>query len=327
MMLKDDMGEKRNKRIIFIEPQDNWHFLFNKKIIENTCLAGCQVEYIGQMSKVDLNINAQINTVELKKKLFNVNKYYLIIKNLLGNNEALLLFLSYELVSMPYLLLIRLIFLKNKIYLVEHNTIPIRQDRYMKKFVYRISNLFFEKIVLSVRAQKYLKDEFNKVAHYIPHPIVLKNKKNIKKYIFSPSGSTTDAENELLVKKLGTGERRIYIKSNTYKSDRKDAVVVAEKFPNYNEILEHSFVIFIGNERLEYRESGPLYEALALNKKVLMLKGGIYDELLAKGFDVELLHNFNTNEVHEDHIKYKNFVNEHGDVNFIKSIKKIIQSE
>ena len=292
------------------------------------------VKYIGPENSLNTDIidnHEYIKNIYILKENKNKFKKYIELIKVLKSyknerGKKTIIIFSYELREILFLILLRVIFIKDTIKVIEHNTIPSKGQIYFKKIAFLITNLIFEKIVLSLRAKNYLLKVYKKKSIYLPHPISVSEEKSyLGNYIFSPSGTTTDDENTSLIKKFFNEDLVIYIKSNTFDSE-SFKVICSKKFESYDQLIAGANLIYIGGKGFELRESGPLYDALGYKKTVLMSDGDLYREMRDRGFNVCLLDEHVTGSSLEyNREKYLKFIELHGDASIIKNLKIILE--
>ena len=311
-------NSKISETLILVEPTINSHYVFNGGLINVCKKTFDNIEYIGLMKPKEMkpNLEKEID-IGFKKKL----NLYVNLARKIAFKKKKVIFLSYEYRDIIAILCVRLISQKSKIYLIEHNTIPTDNAKKIKLFAFSVFNKFFDKIVLSSRVKYHMKKKYNKNVLCIPHPVLIdENKSRQENYILSPSSSTTDEENLKLVQYF-SGKKEIVIKSKTFNYYEKK-IKIFKRLEDYDEMIANCDALFVGGGSMKYRESGPVYEGLALNKLVLMNDCELFRELKDKGFNVITLDEYSEYLV-PDTKKYQNFKKMHSESELKKRIHKI----
>jgi len=220
----------------------------------------------------------------INKRLWRFRNAVKIFRKLLRSKDCSVCFLSYDQVWLPLLSIILKLF-KKKIYCFEHGTCPVIMIKKMFQIV-------LGRKVVHITYTSYIADVYKKIgltAYSVDHPIISKNtisrqdlfddlrfagfNERRKKVVFCPSGSVGFGLLEDYVESMKDvlfvckGEQDLY----------KPNVVIKKYFPDYYEIMKMSDAILIPFCRSD-KVSGPLFEAIGLNKTVIVKKNkfGLY---------------------------------------------------
>lgn len=197
------------------------------------------------------------------------------------SNSKAILFLSYEILFIPIPLLISK-FCGKRVYLIEHNTVP---DSWLKsQFQYVISQCF---PVSRAAFAPYLLDcfKYNFNNKTLIHPILKDQRSSAPKSIpnfefkrqyfdhtiFCPSTSTC---RQFLEKSISINQNILYLtkksaNSNSFSNESSSSYY---DYADYQYYMKACTAILLPLKTHLQRVSGPFYEALALNKLILMNK-------------------------------------------------------
>lgn len=196
---------------------------------------------------------------------------------LLRNKKSLVLFLSYDLATFP--LISRLANLRgSRVVCFEHNTAPQTK---IKALWHQFSAESVQRLVFAPHIKK-LYDELGLNAHYIRHPIIRPSRSlvdsnewwNIKSQIprqiqnvaLCPSSSVILEEVEIVAQKMA---HTMFILKGNGKSNLTN-ILFHPFFHDYATAMKESDFIFVPFPH-EHKVSGPVFEAIATGKPVLVL--------------------------------------------------------
>lgn len=261
------------------------HVVFNKEYF-NILAGTISAAYIGTSVSKHYDTyphivfdDSFVNKNRLKHAIGFLIQSIKILLQMKRSNSKKLILLSYDIVALPFLtLLAKVLFIE--LYTIEHNTIPVN---YINRFIQKMCFRNVCRICLTPNSAKVFKLLGGK-SRYINLPLVKLNRaKNFpdkkrrsspnRPFVFCPSINSdlkviydvaaANKDLDFLVKSEGNSLNLPNVKCVTY-------------FNNYLELMESCEIVFIPYQ-LAYRVSGPLFEAVSLNKKVLLLPGNLYD--------------------------------------------------
>lgn len=211
------------------------------------------------------------------------NKYFSILSFVFNSLKVLwkckkqnvhrVIFLSYN-ANVMFVISWVAYLLKIKVYCFEHNTVPEKASSFLKRNAQRLCSERLTRLCYMPSIVELYRD-LNQSAIYVPHPAInveldlnkspIQTQKNFRLTVFCPSGHNNVDRIELLAKRNVNILFIIKSKSSTSTNN----VISKSFFEDYYEVMAACDVVFLPI-KFDFRVSGPFFEALRLNKKVIV---------------------------------------------------------
>ena len=279
--------------------------LFNRKALNSFVTTE---EIVHEYS--DLIGREQFFKVYKDKFSFRVSQFFNHIKLaalIISKRKTNILLLSYY---PPYFFMFSYLFelLGAKLFVIEHNTVPLNGDSWIKKLIYRSISSRVTHICLSDHIAEHIQSRYSKQAIIWPHPLIKQNKytrgrRPSKSYVFCPGKNVKTDEIKWLSGKLEDKGISILCKQNVAGS----CVVFQPFFDNYDELIKYSKVVFSPVD-YEFRVSGVAFEAIAHGKNVVC-KRTKFGLALRKRFPGNVIFTDDENFVHKVEAAADTFTN------------------
>ena len=252
--------------------------------------------------KKEVDVNYYNDFFGLKNKYFSIFSFLfyslLMIIKCKKNNGKCLVFLSYNANVMFLVTWIAILF-NVRILCFEHNTVPKPSESNLKKIAQRLCSKKLLRICY-MPAVVELYEKLGQRAVYIPHPIInvevscnpVNYSKSYKYKVFCPSAQGKISK----VKSLAENNKNVLFIVKCKEPVSIDNIVSERFFDNYYDIMYACDFVYLPVE-FDCRVSGPFYEAIGFNKKVLVEPCG-FSEYVSHEFQGMVVNNFekSTNE-------------------------------
>jgi hypothetical protein len=190
-------------------------------------------------------------------------------------------FMSYDVSSM-FLVVFYGRFLGLNLYAFEHNTIPSSfllrvlqriQGRQLRHLCFSVDSLnAFRKIGMKACLTEH--PLYSKISNAPLPRKLLDKKKGFRSMVFCPSAS---ASFELICAKARMYSDVLFVAKTEYVSSQAN-LYVEKFFQDFDSIFRASDAVYMPMEgRYLGRVSGPLFEAMSLNKPIILSEGGLHD--------------------------------------------------
>ena len=211
--------------------------------------------------------------------------FYLCFRFSFRKNKVKVVFLSYD----PISLFVATPFLKlcfKEVFLFEHNTVPTNKIK--AKLFNLLSNRFVH-LTLEEYISDYIAFKYNKKCKYIGHPIVNSYLEcgyvtpSQSPYVFAPSSNVSGfsirdffTSKSIFIDILAKG-----LPKDSIKNGLGYSLSLHDYFESYDKYFSNSSVILIPMS-FDYRVSGVFYEALSMNKPIIIRKSKYSEWVLKK---------------------------------------------